>query len=86
MYRTAKKRLPCQNYWRTDVFSYARGRMFTRRARILRIGNRSELLREQLIKEVEENLEKAIAAARRASMTEEDVIRLLRLLMEVNDE
>ena len=36
--------------------------------------------------EVEENLEKAIAAARRASMTEEDVIRLLRLLMEVNDE
>ncbi len=46
----------------------------------------SELLREQLIKEVEENLEKAIAAARRASMTEEDVIRLLRLLMEVNDE
>lgn len=46
----------------------------------------SELLREQLIKEVEENLEKAIAAARRASMTEEDVTRLLRLLMEVNDE
>ena len=46
----------------------------------------SELLREQLIKEVEENLEKAIAAACRASMTEEDVIRLLRLLMEVNDE
>ena len=35
----------------------------------------SELLREQLIKEVEENLEKAIAAARRASMTEEDVTR-----------
>ena len=46
----------------------------------------TELLREQLIKEVEENLEKAIAAARRASMTEEDVTRLLRLLMEVNDE
>ena len=46
----------------------------------------SELLREQLIKEVEENLEKAIAAARRASMTEEDVTRLLRLLMEGNDE
>jgi GntR family transcriptional regulator len=39
----------------------------------------SNLIREQLIKEVELNLGKAIAAARRASLSEDEVVDLLRL-------
>ena len=46
----------------------------------------SKLLKEQLIKEVENNLNNAIAAAERASMTEEELINLLKLLLEVADD
>ena len=44
------------------------------------------LLREQLIKEVENNLNNAIIAAQQASMTDEELIKLLRLLLEVADD
>ncbi|MCC0645999.1 MULTISPECIES: GntR family transcriptional regulator [unclassified Clostridioides] len=43
----------------------------------------SELIREQLIQEVESNLNNAIQAAQRASMTDKEIISLLRLLLEV---
>ena len=46
----------------------------------------SNLIREQLIQEVEKNLNNAILAAERASMTDEELIKLLRLLLEVNHE
>lgn len=46
----------------------------------------SELLREQLIKEVETNLTRAIIAARKASLTGEEISGLLKLLMEVEDD
>lgn len=46
----------------------------------------SDLLREQLIKEVESNLNNAIIAAQRASMTNEELIQLLKLLLEVNND
>lgn len=45
----------------------------------------SDLLREQLIKEVETNLSNAISSAHRASMTDKELIDLLKLLLEVND-
>lgn len=46
----------------------------------------SELLREQLIKDVETNLNNAILSAQRASMTEDELVQLLELLLEVSDE
>ena len=46
----------------------------------------SNLIREQLIKEVEKNLNHAILAAQRASMSEDEIISLLRLLMEVDND
>ena len=46
----------------------------------------SNLIREQLIQEVEKNLNSAILAAERASMTDEELVKLLRLLLEVNHE
>lgn len=46
----------------------------------------SNLIRELLIQEVEKNLNSAILAAERASMTDEELIKLLRLLLEVNHE
>ena len=46
----------------------------------------SDLLKEQLIKEVESGLNSAIVAARRASLTEEELINLLKLLLEVADD
>ena len=46
----------------------------------------SDLVREQLIREVEKNLSGAIAAARRASLSKEEIISLTRLLMEVEDD
>lgn len=46
----------------------------------------SNLIREQLIKEVENNLNHAIQAAQRASMTDDEIIGLLRLLLEVNND
>lgn len=43
----------------------------------------SDLFKEQLIKEVETGLNNAIMAARRASMTGQELINLLELLLEV---
>ena len=46
----------------------------------------SDLLREQLIKDVETNLNNAILSAQRASMTDDALVQLLKLLLEVSDE
>ncbi|MCM1046913.1 MAG: GntR family transcriptional regulator [Clostridiales bacterium] len=46
----------------------------------------SDLLKEQLIREVESGLNNAIVAAKRVSMTEEELINLLKLLLEVADD
>lgn len=46
----------------------------------------SDLLREQLIKDVETNLNNAILPAQRASMTDDELVQLLKLLLEVSDE
>jgi len=45
----------------------------------------SWLIKERFIQEVEANLQNAIQAARRASMSDEELIQLLKLLMEVED-
>ena len=46
----------------------------------------SDLLRVQLIKDVETNLNNAILSAQRASMTDDELVQLLKLLLEVSDE
>lgn len=46
----------------------------------------SELLREQLIREVENNLNAAIQASRRMSMTDDELVKLLKLLLEVSND
>ncbi len=46
----------------------------------------SNLIREQLIKEVEHSLNNAILAAQRASMSNDEIIGLLRLLLEVDND
>ena len=46
----------------------------------------SDLLREQLIKDVETNLNNAILSAQRASMTDDELVQLLKILLEVSDE
>lgn len=46
----------------------------------------SDLLCEQLIKDVETNLNNAILSAQRASMTDDELVQLLKLLLEVSDE
>lgn len=46
----------------------------------------SNLIKEQLIQEVEKNLNLAILAAERASLSGEELINLLKLLLEVNHE
>lgn len=46
----------------------------------------SDLLREQLIKEVESNLNVAIMASQRANMTDTELVELLKLLLEVNND
>lgn len=46
----------------------------------------SDLLREQLIKDVETNLNNAILSAQRASITDDELVQLLKLLLEVSDE
>ena len=46
----------------------------------------SDLLREQLIKDVETNLNNAILSAQRASVTDDELVQLLKLLLEVSDE
>lgn len=44
----------------------------------------SKLMQEQLIKEVENGLNSAITAAKQASMTADELINLLKLLLEVD--
>lgn len=46
----------------------------------------SELIHEQLIREVELGLNNAIGAAQRANMSEDEIINLLRLLLEVKSD
>lgn len=46
------------------------------------MGTGSELVREQLLREIEENLLHAIAAARRAQVSEQQLVDMLKLLME----
>ncbi|MFZ7131156.1 MAG: GntR family transcriptional regulator [Eubacteriales bacterium] len=46
----------------------------------------SDLIREQLIREVELNLNNAIKAGQRASMSNDEIINLLRLLLEVEND
>ena len=41
----------------------------------------SDLLREQLIKDVETNLNNAVLSAQRASMTDDELVQLLKLLL-----
>jgi GntR family transcriptional regulator len=43
----------------------------------------SALIQEQLVREVEQNLSNAIQAAEKANMSQEEIVGLLRLLMEV---
>jgi GntR family transcriptional regulator len=45
----------------------------------------SSLIHEQLVREVEQNLTGAIKAAQRANMSQDEIISLLRLLMEVSN-
>lgn len=46
----------------------------------------SNLIREELVKEVENNLNNAIQAAQRVAMTDDEIISLLRLLLEVKND
>lgn len=46
----------------------------------------SSLIREQLVREVENNLNNAILAAQRASMRDDELMGLLRLLLEVKND
>ncbi len=46
------------------------------------LGRGSELIREQLLKDIEENLSAAIKSARRAEVSEEDLVKMLKILME----
>ncbi|AEY64530.1 GntR family transcriptional regulator [Clostridium sp. BNL1100] len=46
------------------------------------LGRGSELIREQLLRDIEENLSAAIKSARRAEVSEEDLVKMLKILME----
>ena len=46
----------------------------------------SELIKEQLIREVEANLTTAIETARRAEMSDGEIVKLTKLLLEVGDD
>lgn len=46
------------------------------------MGRGSELIREQLLREIEENLSAAIKSAGRADVSKEDLINMLKILME----
>jgi GntR family transcriptional regulator len=46
----------------------------------------SNLIREQLIKEVEININNAISAAQRAALSDDDLISLLKLLLETKND
>ena len=46
------------------------------------LGRGSELIREQLLRDIEENLSAAIKSARRADVPGEDLVKMLKILME----
>ncbi len=46
------------------------------------LGRGSELIREQLLRDIEENLSAAIKSARRADVSGEDLVKMLKILME----
>lgn len=46
------------------------------------MGRGSELIREQLLRDIEDNLIIAIKAARRADVTNEELVKMLKILME----
>lgn len=46
------------------------------------MGRGSELIREQLLRDIEDNLSAAIKSARRADLSDEDLIKMLKILME----
>lgn len=48
-------------------------------------GRGSELVREQLIRDVEDGLSRAVDAARRAELKEEEVTELLKMLWEADE-
>ncbi|OPX42134.1 HTH-type transcriptional repressor YtrA [Ruminiclostridium hungatei] len=49
------------------------------------MGRGSELIREQLLREVEDNLTAAIKAAGRAGISEEELVKMLGILMEEDE-
>ncbi|EGD47293.1 transcriptional regulator, GntR family [Ruminiclostridium papyrosolvens DSM 2782] len=49
------------------------------------LGRGSELIREQLLRDIEENLSAAIKSARRADVSEEELVKMLKILMEDED-
>ncbi len=50
------------------------------------LSSSSNLIREQRLKEVESNLHQAIQAGQRASLSDDEMLGLLRLLLEVKDD
>ncbi len=46
------------------------------------MGRGSELIREQLLRDIEDNLTTAIKASKRAEVSSEELIQMLRILME----
>ena len=49
------------------------------------MGRGSELIREQLLRDIEGNLTLAIKSARRAEVSDSDLIKMLKILMEVEE-
>ncbi len=49
------------------------------------MGRGSELIREQLLREIEENLSGAIKASKRAGVSQEELIKMLKILMEEDE-
>ncbi len=49
------------------------------------LGRGSELIREQLLRDIEENISAAIKSARRADVSEEELVKMLKILMEDED-
>ncbi|MDF2989147.1 MAG: transcriptional regulator, GntR family [Eubacterium sp.] len=46
------------------------------------MGRGSELIREQLLRDIEDNLAAAIKSARRAEVSSDELVKMLRILME----
>ena len=49
------------------------------------MGRGSELIREQLLRDIEENLSGAIKASKRAGVSREELIKMLKILMEEDE-